>query len=211
MESMTNESHIRAMLEEILDSRCTPEEACAESPELLPDVPRLKQLRSVESQLDELFPRRAPRRVTTRDRGRGLREPHCRRSTAISWRASSGTVAWAWSTGCATETQADGRAEDAAGRGVRESAELVRFLREAEAVAGLAAPEYRSGLRRGRPGGRPYFTMEFVEAGKPRQRTDGCATTGATGRRAGHPVGRCGPGRRTGTESFIAISSRPTS
>src|SRR5437899_5339432 len=59
---MTDDKRIRELLEVILDSRSTPEEACAQSPELLPEVyERLKQLRCVESQLDELFPSSNPR------------------------------------------------------------------------------------------------------------------------------------------------------
>src|SRR5262249_899809 len=54
---MRDESRIRQLLEKILDSGCTPEEACAGFPELLPEVcEHLKRLRSVEHQLDKLFP-----------------------------------------------------------------------------------------------------------------------------------------------------------
>ena len=54
---MTDESRIRELLEKILDSGCTPEEACAGLPELLPQVrEHLKRLRSVERQLETLFP-----------------------------------------------------------------------------------------------------------------------------------------------------------
>ena len=58
---MKDENRIRELLEKILDSGCTPEEACAERPELLPGVrAHLKWLRSVEHQLDKLFPPSSP-------------------------------------------------------------------------------------------------------------------------------------------------------
>ncbi len=54
---MTDEWRIRERLEYILDSQCTPEEACAQCPELLVSVRnRLKQIRQVENELDMLFP-----------------------------------------------------------------------------------------------------------------------------------------------------------
>lgn len=58
---MTNEWRIRERLEHILETSCTPEEACAEYPELLPNVRnRLEQVRQVEGQLDLLFPSSNP-------------------------------------------------------------------------------------------------------------------------------------------------------
>jgi hypothetical protein len=54
---MTDENRIRELLEEVLDSGRTPEEVCAEFPELLPKLrARLRQIRSVNRQLDVLFP-----------------------------------------------------------------------------------------------------------------------------------------------------------
>src|SRR5262245_10701772 len=63
---MRDENRIRELLEKILDSGCTPEEACAEIPELLPEVrEHLKRLRSVEDQLDKLFPLSGPPGAST--------------------------------------------------------------------------------------------------------------------------------------------------
>src|SRR5262245_28289158 len=69
---MDHESRIIALVEEILDSDITPEEACRETPELLAEVRnRLEQFRSIDKRLLEVFPphtssdesvlRRAPR------------------------------------------------------------------------------------------------------------------------------------------------------
>src|SRR5882757_1124221 len=54
---MTDENRIWELLEEVLDSGRTPEEVCAEFPELLPKLrARLRQIRSVDRQLEALFP-----------------------------------------------------------------------------------------------------------------------------------------------------------
>jgi hypothetical protein len=54
---MTDEFRIRELLEEVLDSGRTPEEVCAECPELLSVVKkRLRQIRRVEHGLESLFP-----------------------------------------------------------------------------------------------------------------------------------------------------------
>ena len=54
---MSHDECIQQLVEELLESRHTPEEVCAEYPELLPDVRRrLAQLRSLESEVDAMFP-----------------------------------------------------------------------------------------------------------------------------------------------------------
>src|SRR5262249_41416482 len=56
---MYDESRIMALLERILNGDCSPEDACRESPELLPVVrARLDQLRAVETELVAPFPPR---------------------------------------------------------------------------------------------------------------------------------------------------------
>jgi eukaryotic-like serine/threonine-protein kinase len=55
---MIDEMRIQRLLEEMLDSNCTPEEVCAGETQLLPEIQRKwLQLRRVGSELDELFPR----------------------------------------------------------------------------------------------------------------------------------------------------------
>src|SRR5262245_36189264 len=57
LRAMTDESRIRELLEEILDSGSTPELVCAEFPNLLPEVQkRWRRLRRVVHGLDLLFP-----------------------------------------------------------------------------------------------------------------------------------------------------------
>src|SRR5207245_11780754 len=53
------DARVRRLLEEILDTGCTPEEVCRDNPELLPVVrERWRRLRAVQSQVGELFPQR---------------------------------------------------------------------------------------------------------------------------------------------------------
>src|SRR5882724_9500044 len=61
---MDRESQVMAIVEEILDSSFSPEEACRERPDLLPDVrERLQRFHSMEAHVGEVF----PPRMTTGD------------------------------------------------------------------------------------------------------------------------------------------------
>jgi eukaryotic-like serine/threonine-protein kinase len=54
---MADVSRVQQLLDELLDSGCTPEVVCADCPELLPEVRRRwQQICAVEAQLDALFP-----------------------------------------------------------------------------------------------------------------------------------------------------------
>src|SRR6185295_8031598 len=58
-ETMDRESQIMALVEEILDSNCLPDEACRDHPDLLPDVrERLQRFHSMEAHVGEVFPPR---------------------------------------------------------------------------------------------------------------------------------------------------------
>src|SRR5260370_20102968 len=59
----SKEPRVEQLLDEILDSERTPEEVCADWPELLPRVrERWQQLRIVEAELNALFPTPGPDR-----------------------------------------------------------------------------------------------------------------------------------------------------
>jgi hypothetical protein len=59
--TMCDEERLQALLEKVLNEGCTPEEACAECPELLEKVrARLAELRTLERELDQMFPRSSP-------------------------------------------------------------------------------------------------------------------------------------------------------
>ena len=183
---MPDQLHVQQLLEEILEQGRTPEEVCADDPELLREVrARWIQVRCLENQLDDLFP--------------GLDTP---RSDP---RASEATAATA-------VPQIEGYVVESVlgwgGMGVVFKArqlkpnrfialkmllagahagplELARFRREAEAVAAAAAPEHRSDPR-GRGPRRPTVLHDGVRrGGQPGS---------APGRRASGPA----PSRRVG-------------
>jgi serine/threonine-protein kinase len=59
---MSHDAHLDELIEEILETDRTPEEVCAQRPELLDEVRvRLKKLRAVQAQVDSLFPPSAGR------------------------------------------------------------------------------------------------------------------------------------------------------
>ena len=54
---MSDELRIRKLLEEVLDSKRTPEEVCRECPELLEAVrEQWERLQSIDAQIEALFP-----------------------------------------------------------------------------------------------------------------------------------------------------------
>src|SRR6516162_9657272 len=60
---MSDETRVQQLLDEILDSERTPEEVCADSPELLGEVrKRLEQTRRLEAELTAMFPTPEPTR-----------------------------------------------------------------------------------------------------------------------------------------------------
>jgi serine/threonine-protein kinase len=163
---MTDESRIRELLEEVLDSGNTPEQVCAKFPELLPEVhKRWRRLRRVVRGLDMLFPSSTggPGGIAESDR-KSLAEQLPQIAgydvLGILGRGGMGVVYKA-------RHQKLNRivalkmmlATSAAPQ------ELSRFFREAEAVAGLQHPNIVQVYDVGELEGRPYFTMEFVAGG----------------------------------------------
>src|SRR5260370_7186344 len=58
---MADETRVRELLDEILDSERTPEEVCGACPELLPEVrKRWQQMRIIEAELEAWFPTPGP-------------------------------------------------------------------------------------------------------------------------------------------------------
>ena len=61
---MSDETRVQQLLEELLESKYTPEEACRENPELLDEVrKRWEQMQRVGRQIEELFPSQGPTRL----------------------------------------------------------------------------------------------------------------------------------------------------
>jgi hypothetical protein len=58
---MADVSRVQQLLDELLDSECTPEVVCGDCPELLPEVrQRWQQMRIIEAELDAMFPTPGP-------------------------------------------------------------------------------------------------------------------------------------------------------
>ena len=161
---MPGDPRVRRLLEELLDSGSSPDEVCRDCPELLPEVrERLRRLRAVQAQLGELFPESGP----SPDPGLPPRPDVELPSIpgyevqGVLGRGGVGVVFKAWhlrlhrpvafkmllAGACATP------------------AERERFLREAEAVAGLCHPNIVQVFDAGEHDGRPYFTMELADGG----------------------------------------------
>jgi tetratricopeptide (TPR) repeat protein/predicted Ser/Thr protein kinase len=170
---MTDNPRLQQLLDELLDSQSTPEDVCRSDPELLPEVRAyLREVRRVRSQLDTLFPAlpgadggapppppeetalpQIPLYEVQRVLGRGgagvvyeARHLRLNRSVALKMLL--------------------------AGPYARPD-ERERFLREAEAVAGLRHPNVVQLYEVGEVDGRPYFTMELVEGGSLAQQIQG--------------------------------------
>jgi tetratricopeptide (TPR) repeat protein len=175
---MVDDARIQQLLDELYDQQATPEEVCRSCPELLPMVRnRWLQMCRVRANLDMLFPPcdaptlREPEQVALPQipgyeveavLGRGgmgivFRARHLRLNRTVALKM---LLAGAY-----------------AGPKERE-----RFLREAEAVAGLRHPNIVQVHDLREHDGRPYFTMEYVEGGSLVQKLEGtprCVGEGA--------------------------------
>jgi eukaryotic-like serine/threonine-protein kinase len=161
---MPDDSRVDELLEELLDSGGTPEEACRGCPELLSQVRAgWLRLRVLEDEVGALFPESttadgagSPTQPTTdlpRIRGYEVQ--------GVLGRGGMGVVYKAWHQRL---SRAVALKMLLAGPYARPQ-ELERFLREAEAVAGVRHANIVQVYDVGDLDGRPYFTMELVEGG----------------------------------------------
>ncbi len=163
---MSDLERIQERLEEMMDSNRSAEEVCAGEPELLHEVKkRWERLQRLGDQIEDLFP---PIESTRRDVGPTLLDQEIElpsidgyRVEMILGRGGMGVVFKALhlklNRPVALKMLLAG---DYAG-----PMELIRFRREAEAVATLRHPHIVQVHDVGEHAGRPYFTMEFAEAG----------------------------------------------
>jgi eukaryotic-like serine/threonine-protein kinase len=158
---------VQELLDEIFESGCTPEELCADCPELLPEIrQRWHQMRALEAELDALFP-------TTAEPDPGARGPS------------------PWQAGAELPRIPGYDVQELLGRGgmgiVYKARHLrlnrvvalkmlitgayaaprdrARFQREAEAVASLRHASIVQIYDVGEHDSWPYFTMEFLDGG----------------------------------------------
>jgi tetratricopeptide (TPR) repeat protein/tRNA A-37 threonylcarbamoyl transferase component Bud32 len=161
---MPDEPRLQQLLDELIDSNCTPEDVCRSCPELLSEVrERWDRMRRLEGELDAMFPTArdaatplvAPRDNTVLPNipgytmevvlGRGgmgivFRARHLKLNRVVALKMMlSGALA--------------------------SPEERERFQREAEAVAALRHASIVQIYDVGEHEGRAYFTMEFIEGG----------------------------------------------
>ena len=160
---MNDDPRVQQLLEELLDSEHTPEEVCRDYPELLPQVRKRWQRRlACDAQLDALFP--APQCSDSPSSPPGaveLPEIPGHEVLVLLGRGGMGVVYRArhlrLNRAVALKMLLTGAHASPEAR--------ERFLREAEAVAGLRHPNIVQVHDMGEHDGQPYFTMEFVEGG----------------------------------------------
>ena len=163
---MSDESRVQQLLDEILDSERTPEQVCADCPELLTEVRKRWELtQRLEAELTAMFPTPEPKRDTDTPPSRKAPTelPHIPgyQVEAVLGRGGMGIVYRARHLRLNRPVALKMLLAGAyAGPEERE-----RFLREAEAVAGLRHMNLVQVHDVGDHDGRPYFTMEYVEGG----------------------------------------------
>jgi serine/threonine-protein kinase len=171
---MARDPRVQQLLEELLDSGATPEEVCRECPELLPAVREgQRRLAAVQSQVGMLFP------PSDASPGSDSAQPH--QLTPDMPRIPGYEVQGVLGHGGVgiVYKARHLRLNRTVALKVLLSGpfalpvERARFLREAEAVAGLRHPNIVQVHDSGEFDGRSYFTMEFVEGGTLSQKLDG--------------------------------------
>src|SRR5262245_44862717 len=168
---MADDPRVEQLLDDIFDPERTPEEVCAAYPELLPEVRRRwQQMCQVEAELEAIFP--TPESTLHADApapwhpGAGLPRVPGYEVEAVLGRGGMGVVYKARDLRLGRVVALKMLLAGAyAGSEERE-----RFLREAEAVAGLRHANIVQVHGAGDHDGRPYFTMEYVEGGSLAQR-----------------------------------------
>jgi serine/threonine-protein kinase len=163
---MSDETRVGQLVDEILESDRTPEEICADCPELLAEVrERYREVRLLEAELDAVFPsptldRNADALVAS-DPAAELPDIPGYQVDAVIGRGGMGIVYKArhsrLNRTVALKMLLAGTYADRVDR--------QRFLREAEAVAALRHANIVQIYDMGEHDGRPYFTMELAEGG----------------------------------------------
>ena len=171
---MAADPRVQQLLEEVLESRRSPDEVCRDHPELLPEVRlRWQRLESIQARIGALLPEPGstselegtPSAFAIGD------PPHIPgyQVEAVLGHGGMGIVYRALDTRLHRSVALKMLL---AGRYARPG-ERERFLREAEAAAGLRHPNIVQVYDVGDHGGRPYFIMEFVEGGSLAQQLSG--------------------------------------
>jgi serine/threonine-protein kinase len=168
---MSVETRVGQLLNEIFESGRTPEEVCADCPELLPEVrKRSQQMRLLKAELSAMFPTPLPERDadTPAPLNPAAELPNIPgyQVEAVVGRGGMGIVYKAQHLRLNRPVALKMLLAGAyAGLQERE-----RFIREAESVASLRHANLVQVYDVGEHDGRPYFTMEYVEGGSLAQK-----------------------------------------
>lgn len=169
---MSDDSRILELVEQALESNLTPEEVCAQCPELVADVRAcLNECRDLDSVIERMFPSTpAPRLRSPRlTQGAPLPDIPGYEVLEVLGHGGIGVIYRArhlrLNRVVALKMLLSGE--------FASRAELARFRREAEAVAALQHPNIVQIHDVGDVDGRPYFTMEFVAGGTLAQKLSG--------------------------------------
>jgi WD40 repeat protein/tRNA A-37 threonylcarbamoyl transferase component Bud32 len=170
---MRIEHRIRQLVEAALDSDRTPDEVCRDCPELLGEVRKQwEQVRAVEAEMEALFPRPddpPADDAAFRDEETGLPRIEGYDVEAVLGRGGMGVVYRARH----RKLNRPVALKMILAGAYASPRDRARFEREAEAVAALRHPNVVQVYDSGEAGGRPYFTMEFVEGGTLAQKIAG--------------------------------------
>lgn len=163
---MVRDPRIAAMLEQILDAECTPEEACRDCPELLPAVrAELNQLRLLQDELAAIFPQRAnsdsASDAVVRSAAKTLPDMPGYEQLELIGAGGMGVVYKARQVALNRVVAI----KMLHARGHTGTRHLERFKREAAAVAALRHANIVQVYDAGEHDGCPFFAMEYVEAG----------------------------------------------
>src|SRR3954447_4313626 len=153
---MMDDARVRGLIEVMLDSGCSAEEACRETPELLAQVREgWRRFRAVEARLGELFPEAGSAGAPeTAPPGLDLPRAPGYELIEVLGRGGVGVVYKAVQLGL---NRAVALKMPLAGAFTTRS-ERRRFAREAELVAALRHPNIVQVYDVGEVDGRPYFT-----------------------------------------------------
>ena len=170
---MASDPRIRQLLEDVLDSGRTPEDVCQACPELLSEVREgLRELTEVEAAVDALYSETGPTQMAANKAASGVeirpRIPGYEIQEVLG-RGGVGVVYMAHHLRLHRTVALKMLLSGAHAR----AEERERFLREAEAIAGIHHPNIVQVHDVGDHDGRQFFTMEFVEGGSLAQKLNG--------------------------------------
>jgi tetratricopeptide (TPR) repeat protein/predicted Ser/Thr protein kinase len=160
---MMHDPRIQVLVEETLDSGCTPEEVCRDCPELLPAVrEQWGRVQRLNQQLNAVFPSSSSGRTGPASTpaptlpviaGYEIQSILGKGGMGVVYRARH------------TRLQRLVALKMLLGKTFAGSTEQERFQREAEAVAALHSPHIIQIFDVGEHDGQPFFTMEYVDGG----------------------------------------------